>query len=438
MRSGWIGLIAMVPLTGMAQNTKSLETAFARALEHNLQLRAGRYRMEVAQNSDDPGMAGLYPRVSATGQVGLQDNDTRLEFANGQPDVEVEGARSYTYGGGLDVNYTLFDGMGSWHTLRQLQTQARIGELEFAALTQNVLLQTASVYYDMASRQEEVRIARENVEISTDRYRRFELAREYGSGSSFDLSSARVDLSNDSLALIVAQSGLRGARRGLDVLMGGGNEPDFSVETEVVYAWLPPDDSLRSLALSADPALLRAYEAEKAAAYASAAAGSAFWPRLDLNAGYDVSVQDNEVGLLLLNQFNGWNAGVGLRWDVFNGNANRIRDQNAELLQQAAQIEAQAQGLNTRTDLENALDVYHSALEGAAVAERNTKAARLNFTRAQELYRLGQVNQSQFREAQLNLAQSESTVFRAHFSAKLAELEVLRLCGLLMTSSGAR
>lgn len=418
-------------MSGFAQTRLNLDEAFARALKDNLSLRSGTYRLEIARNSNDPGLAGLYPRLAATGQASMQDNDTRLEFANGQPDIEVEGARSYLYGAGLDLNYTVFDGLGSWHTLRQLESQERISEFDFKLLGQSVLLQTAGLYYEMAASQEDVRIAKENLEISLDRFLRFDLARAYGSGSGFDLSSARVDLSNDSLNLLVSESALRSARRRLEVQMGAGFDPTFEVDTEVQYAILPSADSLRSLANQADPALLRAYENQKALAFASATAGSAFWPRLDLNAGYDVSVQDNEVGLLLLNQFNGWNAGLALRWDLFSGNVNRIRSANAKLSEQSAEMDAQLQRLNTRSSIDNALDVYQTALEGAKIAERNTITARLNFERARQLYSLGQLNQSQFREAQLNLSQSESSVYRARFSAKLAELEILRICGLL-------
>jgi outer membrane protein len=50
-------------------------------------------------------------------------------------------------------------------------------------------------------------------------------------------------------------------------------------------------------------------------------------PVLNLNVNYNLSRTENEVGFLLLNQNQGYNAGLTLSWNLFNGMNTRQADQ---------------------------------------------------------------------------------------------------------------
>lgn len=58
--------------------------------------------------------------------------------------------------------------------------------------------------------------------------------------------------------------------------------------------------------------------------------------------------------------------------------------------------------------------------------------ARLNFERTRELHVAGQVTGLQFRQAQLDLANSERQAVVAGFEAKVAEVQLLRSSGGLL------
>ena len=55
-----------------------------------------------------------------------------------------------------------------------------------------------------------------------------------------------------------------------------------------------------------------------------------------------------------------------------------------------------------------------------------------NFNRTQEKYKLGQATSIEFRQAQLNLINSELNRNQAKYAAKIAELTVLQLSGELL------
>ena len=55
-----------------------------------------------------------------------------------------------------------------------------------------------------------------------------------------------------------------------------------------------------------------------------------------------------------------------------------------------------------------------------------------NFTRTEELFKLGQVTSIEFRQAQINLLNAETALNNAKYDAKLFELELLQLSGELL------
>lgn len=410
-----------------------LEQAIAEAIAHNHQLKASGLARDIAVNSADPGLAGLYPRVALTANGGALNNDTRLEFAQaGLEPVEVSGAQSLNYGAGVNLSYRLFDGLGNVYTLRQLQAQAQIGEADFRIALENTMTATIVEFYNLARLQEQNRIDQENLEISLRRFERAAKRSQLGSGSSFELSSAEVDLRNDSLQWILSQTEKENALRSLNILLGRTNDNKYIVDVEVDFENLPNDSTLFHMLDERNSAVRKTKASVKAQAYARRVAQSAFIPTMDLTAGYNFSAQENEVGLLLFQRNDGLNAGLTLQWDLFNGNRNWVQNENARLaLEQAKEQNAQ-QELSIRQELRNALSIYRQALFSVDVARRNMRTSDLNFLRAKELFALGQIDNTQFREAQLNLQNSISSRNNALFTAKVAETEVLRLCGLLV------
>ena len=88
--------------------------------------------------------------------------------------------------------------------------------------------------------------------------------------------------------------------------------------------------------------------------------------------------------------------------------------------------------LNLENDVTSAFESYKNSLQVMELQKRSVEAAQLNFKRTLELYNLGQVTTTQFREAQLNLIRSRYNLSTAKYSAMLKEIELLRLSGQLI------
>ena len=86
----------------------------------------------------------------------------------------------------------------------------------------------------------------------------------------------------------------------------------------------------------------------------------------------------------------------------------------------------------------NAYDAYRNSRTILALQERNLRSAELNFQRTEQLFNLGQVTTTTFREAQLNLIRSRNNISSAKYTAKIAELRLMQLAGQLLDTSDGK
>ncbi|MCB0815223.1 MAG: TolC family protein, partial [Flavobacteriales bacterium] len=103
---------ALLAAPAMAQDTLTLGTAVRMALEQELGVRIAANSALAAEELATPGNAGLLPRIDATAQGSYNNNYSRLDFAEGIPDVERSGVESTSWGATLQAAWTVFNGNG--------------------------------------------------------------------------------------------------------------------------------------------------------------------------------------------------------------------------------------------------------------------------------------------------------------------------------------
>ncbi|MBA3901803.1 MAG: TolC family protein, partial [Bacteroidetes bacterium] len=158
---------------------------------------------------------------------------------------------------------------------------------------------------------------------------------------------------------------------------------------------------------------------------------AAAYPRISLNSSYGIVRTESEAGLFVFQQSRGFNGGLGLSYNIFDGRQRVAREKNASVgLDVALKNKAQAL-LQVQSDISNAYGTYLNMLELFELEQKNINLAKLNFDHTREALRLGQVSSTQFREAQLNLIRAEVRMVEIQHQAKQAEIELYRLAGLL-------
>ena len=161
-----------------------------------------------------------------------------------------------------------------------------------------------------------------------------------------------------------------------------------------------------------------------------------YLPSLNFNASYGFDRTENEN---LVNPFgarlitsDGLNSGLNLSWNLFDGGSTKTRVANAKIALENQEILKEQQLETIENTLNNAYESYQNALFILQAQEQNVITNQNNFDRTQERYKLGQVTSIEFRQAQINLLNTQTALNNAKYDAKLIELELLQLTGELL------
>ena len=406
-----------------AAETLRLEDAIAEALSRNPDIQVARGEEEISSNNVHIGNAGLLPRIDLAGTVSYQDNEEALST----------GLREFTStSASLQASYTLFDGFGNIYTFKKLKSAGRLGRLGARNAIEGIILQVAEAYYRLAAASAALDVARAALAMSEERLKRARLRSDYGQANSLEVLSATVDANADSVAWKEASLAKSNANRTLNLLLNRPVEAEYSIESAVVFERELKADAFLQKARQVYSEYLSARESVKQAEYDLAIARSDFFPELGVQVGYGYSntVEGFKPGTDDLS--GAFSAALTLNLNLFNGFQSSIRSQNArislrnkKLLEQKALSDLEKLVADTWDEYRNALDIFD-------FQKKNQETAELNFRRSKELYVLGQLTSTAFREAQLNLINAKKSISSAAYNARILELRLKRLSGELV------
>lgn len=401
----------------------SLDDAIVEALSRNQDIQVARGEEKKSSNNVNIGNAGLLPKIDLVGSVNYQDNE----------EPTMSGLTEFTSTSAtLQASYTLFDGLGNIYAFKKLKSAGRLGRFQARNTIEQVILQVSEAYYRLADASVQVAVAEEALAISSDRLKRARLRSEYGQANTLEVLSASVDANADSVAWKEAVLGLDNANRALSLLLNRPIDASYEVKRDVSFDKNLTKEGVLLSAEKSYAAYLAARESVKQAEYELGITRSDFFPELGVQAGYGFSntLEGFEPGTDDLS--GSFSAALTLNFNLFNGFQSSIRSQNArielknrKLLEQKALNELEKQVADTWQEYQNTLDILE-------FQKKNLETAELNFRRSKELYVLGQLTTTTFREAQLNLIDARKSIASAGYDAKILELKLKRFAGMLV------
>ena len=426
-------LLGAIPsLTAQQRDTLSLQAAVQQAVENNYSIQVARTNEQISDNSLNIGNAGLLPSVSLSSSGSLQQQDTRQEFEQPLGEQTINGAQSSNLDASVNLQYTLFDGLGNTYNYRQLKTEKNLTEAQARQTIEQTLLRVVQQYYQVARLRAEAEIAKEAVTLSQQRLSRVETGVQFGNKSRVDLTNAQVDLDTDSTTLIEAKTQYQNARRTLNVLLGQAPNAPVTVEEQVSFQQDLERQALLEQAQERNSSLQAADYEVKNARLQKKIANASYFPEVNLTSSYAYSQSASDAGFLNEQRSSGIRSGLELNMPLFSGFQNDIRAENAELRLQNQKNRKAETELNLRRDLTNAYATYEQNLRALRLEKRSVDNARLNLRRTRESYQVGQATATQLREAQVNFTRAKTRLTNARYDAKLAEVELYQLAGLLL------
>lgn len=431
-----------------AYSQQSLESLLTREqavelmLENNYGIKIANNTVEIAENNSGLLNSGYLPSLQGTAGANIDENDSNTDFngaldnnGNPRPDIEINNAQTTQYNAGLSLNYTLFDGLGRLYNYKRLKEQYQLSQLEARSTIENTTVQLMSVYLEIARLSENVNVFEQNLEISKKREERARYQFDYGQVNKLEVLNALVDINTDSINIMNAKQQLRNTKRDLNLLLNRELDATFAVDTTVTLQNMLVIDSFLEKVKENNVRLLQAERNLQISDYDIKTTKALLLPTIGLTGSYGWNQTQNPPSAFFpATTRTAANVAVGanLTWNIFDGGntINNLRNakiayENEALFKNQTEQEVARDVANAKGNYENALAIYR-------MQEQNVITNEDNFNRSQEQFKLGQITSIEFRQAQVNLLNAETTKNLAKYDAKLAEYQLLQLAGQIL------
>ena len=420
----------------------SKEEALELVLENNFGIKVSKNTTEIVKNNSSILNSGYLPSLSISSGGNYTGSDTEIAFpgqfddqGNPIPNRVFEDQETQRFNAGLNLNYTLFDGLGRRYTYKRLKEEYALSELQLRETIEFTTLQLFEVYFNIAQLTESQKISQETLGISKDRLRRAEVAFIHGQGNKLSVLNAQVDVTNDSISLIQVNQQLGNTKRDLNLLMNQPINQDFDVGLDVSFINSLQIESWLETAEQFNIELLKQKSNSQINAYDIKINQSGYLPTVGLIGSYGWNLNKSPATAFFPGTNNTtYSLGVGasLSWNIFDGGRTLTRVKNAKLSFNNQELIQQETKLSFERDLENALQNSINTKEIFEIQNKQVETATYNFERSEEQYRLGSITAIEFRQAQINLANAQNQRTIAKYRAKLSELQLIQITGQLL------
>lgn len=410
----------------------TLQDAITIALDKNHDISIAKRTVEIAENNASLGNAGFLPTITANGSYSGSIQDTELRFPGNQPDINVDDAGSTALNGSISANYVLFDGFGNYYTFKNLNTLAEQSGISARLQIEGTLIQVINQYLNVLFESESVRIAEESIQRSENRLQRVTERFNFGNATRLDVLTARVDLNADSVALVQSIARLENAKRSLLIELGASPSESLALNDEFGINDRMVFDEILTQAQQNNAALVISRLASESAELQLKQSRSDRFPVVSLNGSYNYSRNELDAGQFEYQQLSGFNGGISVSLTLFNGFRRETQIQNAMVTLKNNQESLQLAEKTLDRDVMNLYQDYQTSLFLLEKETLNLETAELNFERSKELFELGQITNTQFREAQLGVSRVQQNMVRLKIQAKRAEIQLMQLSGQLI------
>ncbi len=424
----FIGLILVI--SGFAQEIMTAEDAIAIGLKNNFDIQIARNNREIATNNKGKGTAEFLPvlDVNASYRLAHSKQETNSPFSFGNSDTKNLNA-------GVVINWTLFDGFRMFTTNSQFRELAKLGEFQARNSIERSVVAILIGFLNVVQQEELLDVVKNALEVSRTRLEKEKVKKGLGSASSTDYLNAQVSFNNDRSTLLNQELRLLVAKKELNIFLGRDVSIPIIVKKEINIYPLPYTvDELQDLALKKNSTLSIAEQGKIIAGQNISLAESPFYPRLFFNFNYNytdliLNSESPRFDEPVKSKIKEYTGDLTLTYNLFNGLRDNINRQNAILRERNSELTLQDVRNKIAGLVRERFVTMQKRLELVELEEQNVVAATQNLTLQEDKYNIGATTSLEFRDAQVNLIRSQSTLIVARFLARISRLEIEQLIG---------
>ena len=414
-------------------NVYTLKECIETGLEKNYSIRIIQNQEQISSNNVTLGNAGYLPTIDLSGGFNGSIYDYNYDYIDGTSE-KTTGINNETANGGINLNWTIFDGFGIQADYEKLKELEQMGKLNTRIAIEDLAANIAAEYYNLIRQRIRLRNLRSAVRLSAERLRIVEERYIIGSMSRLDLQQAKVDFNADSSRLLTQYETANTSQIRLNELMGLDSvNQRIRVRDSIDLNTLLNEAELWQKTMANNSSLLASHKNKTISDLDYKKIRGRNYPYMRLNAGYGYTTNWYESGNIELQRRLGLNYGVTVGFTVFDG-MNRKREQkNARIQVKNSELRIQEVELFLKADMSNLWMAYRNNLDLWKLEKENLIAAQENYEIAIERYKLGDLSGIELREAQNNLLEAEERISIAEYNTKLCEISLMQLSGQALT-----
>ncbi len=421
------------------QETFDLNKCITVGLERNFSIRIARNQQEIASNNYTTGNAGFLPSIDATGRYGGTLNNTTSTYSFPRDSSgTVTGIHNTSASAGVGLTWTIFQGFNAITSYKKLNELRMVGELNTQAAVEDFIADIVTEYYLYIQQiqlfrnlEYAVALSRERVRIDQERYL-------LGAASKLQLLQSQVYLNSDSSRYSRQKEVLRASQVRINRLLAmddPGHDIILSDSTIRIHNSLNYDSLLAST-LKYNTSLQIAGRNQIISEYDYKLVSSRSYPYLNLSTGYNFNLNEFENSNLLKQQTDGFNYGLTMGINIFDGLNQKRNRQNARIEHNNRILASEQILQQVKADLITIYYGYQNNLLLLELETENLKTAEENLEIALERYKLGSLTGLELREVQQSLLEAEERLLLAQYQTKVAEISLMQISGRIMEYLG--
>ena len=378
----------MLAVPAVAQQTLSLQEAVRMSLEKHPALEAAAQQVRVADARIEQAKSGRLPKVNYQESFARSNNPvfvfssllTQRQFTEANFQIDTLNRPDFlnNFQSLVTVDQNLWDAGATKNQVAAAEIGRSISTEDERRTRLNTMVRVIESYYGARLAEAMLNTAREAVKSARADLERARSVRDAGMSTDADVLSIQVHLANVQEQEIRRAADFDVARAALNealgLPLGTAHELTTPLEAAGVTGTLP--DDWEKQALEQRPELRQLRLSAQFAEKQGAAARAALYPQFGLRGAFEADRQE-----FIRKGGANWTIGATMRWNLFNGYADRAR------IAESSYAAAAARAQERRADAGVRLEVRR-AWANLRAADERIKVASASVNRAEESLRI--------------------------------------------------
>jgi outer membrane protein len=411
----------------------TLEDAVLKGLEQNYQILISQKDLEISTNNNTWGNAGRLPTVSLTAnQMNIFSNSEQLDFTGQIVRTDLV-TNSITPA--VSASMVLFNGFAIKYNKKNLEKYEELSELSLRMTLENTLTDIINAYYSVLLENEKLKVTKELMDLSRDRYEYFLLKQELGVAVTYDVLQLKNNFLTDSSSYLLQLMNTNTAVRELSKTLGDSDLNQYlPVDSFITQDTTYVLGDLESLMMENNSTLQMQYMNEHVIENSIKLAKSSMYPSLILSVGADhTNSMYGDLGEDKITTYSyGANAGLTLSYTIFNGFNRRRQIDNAKIEADKLQLQIEELEMVMKNNLFTLWQFYENRKQLLRVAEENYVAAKLNLDISKEKFDVGAINSFNYRDIQVAYLNTAFALIQAKYNLISTHTDLKKITGSLL------